>query len=250
MRSPSTSPGCTATCKGWFLPCRRSRSLNCPRRRSRSWQHHSGAVDGTREKRSAKLPATDRPDAAEDDDAFAREMRDVVRLEPDPRGRVRSVAPISPPRHSPQRTEHADVSDHDFVAHGVDRREIRKLKKGEYIVRDRRDLHGMTGAEAVASVGRFIENSRHRGHRCVCIIHGRGLHSKGNPPILKTRVRDTSGRTGRSSRTRTRRCQTAVRAPFTCCCGSRRISSSCPRRQDGRSRPASRRRPTYRWRSA
>ena len=36
MRSPSTSPGCTATCKGWFLPCRRSRSLNCPRRRSRS----------------------------------------------------------------------------------------------------------------------------------------------------------------------------------------------------------------------
>ena len=140
-------------------------------------------------KRSAKLPATDRPDAAAADvDAFALEMRDVVRLEPDPRGRVRSVAPISPPRHSPQRTEDADVSDNDFVAHGVDRREIRKLKKGEYIVRDRRDLHGMTGADALASVGRFIENSRHGGHRCVCIIHGRGLHSKGNP-ILKTRVR-------------------------------------------------------------
>ena len=78
----------------------------------------------------------------------------------------------------------------DFVAHGVDRREIRKLKKGEYIVRARRDLHGMTSAEAVASVGRFIENNRHRGHRCVCIIHGRGLHSKGNQPILKTRVRE------------------------------------------------------------
>ena len=141
--------------------------------------------------RSAKLPATDRPDADEADvDAFALAMRDVVRLEPDPRGRVRSVAPISPPRNSPQRTEHADVSDHDFVAHGVDRREIRKLKKGEYIVRDRRDLHGMTGADALASVGRFIENSRYRGHRCVCIIHGRGLHSKGNPPILKTRVRE------------------------------------------------------------
>ena len=141
-------------------------------------------------KRSAKLPATDSPNAAEDDDAFAREMRDVVRLEPDRRGRVRSVAPISPPRHSPQRTEHVDVSDHDFVAHGVDRREMRKLKQGEYIVRGRRDLHGMTAAEAVASVGRFIENSRHRGHRCVCIIHGRGLHSKGNQPILKTRVRE------------------------------------------------------------
>jgi DNA-nicking Smr family endonuclease len=141
-------------------------------------------------KRRVKLPATDRPEAAEDDDVFAREMRDVVRLEPDPRGRVRSVVPVRPPRHSPQRTERVDESDNDFVAHGVDRREIRKLKKGEYIVRDTRDLHGMTGAEAVATAGRFIENSRHRGHRCVCIIHGRGVHSKGNQPILKTRVRE------------------------------------------------------------
>ena len=47
----------------------------------------------------------------------------------------------------------------------------------------------MTAAEAVASVEWFIENNRHSGHRCVCIIHGRGLHSKGNAPILKTRVR-------------------------------------------------------------
>ena len=141
-------------------------------------------------KRSAKLPASDKADAAADADAFARAMRDVVRLGPDPRGRVRSVAPISPPRHSPQRTEHVDASDNEFVANGVDRREIRKLRKGDYIVRDRRDLHGMTGAEALASVGRFIENSRHRGHRCVCIIHGRGLHSTGNQPILKARVRE------------------------------------------------------------
>jgi DNA-nicking Smr family endonuclease len=141
-------------------------------------------------KRSAKLRATSRPDAAEDDDVFAREMRDVVRLEPDSRGRVRSVPPISPPRHSPQRTDHADVAESDFAAPGVDRREIKKLKKGEYIVRGTHDLHGMTGAEAVASAGRFIENSRHRGHRCVCIIHGRGVHSMGNQPILKTRVRE------------------------------------------------------------
>ena len=141
-------------------------------------------------KRSAKLPATSRPDQAEDDDAFAREMRDVVPLEPDMRGRVRSVVPVSPPRHSSRRTEHADVTDNDFVAHGVDRREIKKLKKGEYIVRARRDLHGMTGGEAVASVGRLIENSRYGGHRCVCIIHGRGLRSKDNQPILKKRVRE------------------------------------------------------------
>ena len=142
-------------------------------------------------KRSGKVPTTDRSDAAAAEvDAFAREMRDIVRLEPDPRGHARSVAPIRPPRNSPQRTEHADVSDNDFVAHGVDRREIRKLRKGEYPVRGRRDLHGMTRAEALASVRRFIENSRHGRHRSVCIIHGRGLHSTGNLPILKTRVRE------------------------------------------------------------
>ena len=93
-------------------------------------------------------------------------------------------------RFAGQRTEDADISDNDFAAHGVDRREIRKLKRGEYIVRDRRDLHGMTGADALASVERFIENSRYAGHQCVCIIHGRGLHSEGNPPILKPRVRE------------------------------------------------------------
>ena len=156
---------------------------------SRSRPGHD--VVGPVKKRNDKLPATDRPDAAAADaDAFAREMRDVVPLEPDPRGRAPRAAPISPPRHPLPRSEQADVPESDFVAHGVDRREIRKLKKGDYVVRDRRDLHGMTGAEALASVGRFIENSRHRGHRCVCIIHGRGLHSEGNLPILKTRVRE------------------------------------------------------------
>jgi len=118
---------------------------------------------------------------------FAREMRDVVRIEPDPRGRVRSVPPVSPPRRSLHRTEHAETSENDFAAHGIDRREIRKLKNGEYIVRARRDLHGMTGPEALAGVRSFIENSRHRGYRCICIIHGRGLHSKDQAPILKTR---------------------------------------------------------------
>ena len=141
-------------------------------------------------KRRVKHPTSDKAHAAADAEAFARAMQDVVRLEPDPRGRVRRAAPITPPRQAPQRVEHGDVSGHDFVANGVDPREIRKLKRGEYTVGDRRDLHGMTGSEALTSVGRFIETSRRRGYRCVCIIHGRGLHSTGNQPVLKTRVRE------------------------------------------------------------
>jgi DNA-nicking Smr family endonuclease len=49
----------------------------------------------------------------------------------------------------------------------------------------------MTAANACASVGRFIENSRHRRHRCVCIVHGRGLHSEGNTSVVKARVRES-----------------------------------------------------------
>jgi DNA-nicking Smr family endonuclease len=83
-----------------------------------------------------------------------------------------------------------DAAESDFAAHGVDRREIRKLKQRKYAPGARCDLHGMTAAEARAAVERLIARSRERRYRCICIIHGRGLHSTGNPPILKTRVRE------------------------------------------------------------
>ena len=78
----------------------------------------------------------------------------------------------------------------EFAAHGVDRREIRKLKRGEYPVAGRHDLHGMTADAARASVQRFLETSSHKHHRCVCIVHGRGLRSPGGVAVLKARVRD------------------------------------------------------------
>jgi DNA-nicking Smr family endonuclease len=48
----------------------------------------------------------------------------------------------------------------------------------------------MTAAEAGPAVKQFVENSRQRHHRCVCIVHGRGLHSEGNVAVLKARVRE------------------------------------------------------------
>ncbi|PYR28590.1 MAG: DNA mismatch repair protein MutS [Acidobacteria bacterium] len=139
-------------------------------------------------------------DDAADAAAFAREMADVVRLRPDPRGRLRlsSVpAPASPssrtrPAHAATTSPADEGSNEDFIAPGVDRRELRKLKRGEYKAGDRRDLHGMTAAEACASVQRFIANSRHRRYRCVCIVHGRGWHSAaGTASVVKTRVRES-----------------------------------------------------------
>jgi DNA-nicking Smr family endonuclease len=143
-------------------------------------------------KRAGKAGRPGRTEAA-DADLFAREMADVVRLEPDPRGRVRAAPVIgAPPRAAPaaDRDGGDEAPDGAFAAPGIDRREIRKLKRGEHVAGDRRDLHGMTAAEAGAAVRQFLESSRRRHHRCVCIVHGRGLHSEGNVAVLKTRVRE------------------------------------------------------------
>ena len=134
-------------------------------------------------------------DSVSDSDAdhFARAMADVVPLSPDPRGRVRSTHPIR--SHTPPILSSSAQSDDDegleagYVAHGVDRRELRRLKRGEHAAGHRLDLHGQTAAEAVKSVRQFIDTSRHR-HRAVCIVHGRGLHSEGHVSILKARVRE------------------------------------------------------------
>jgi DNA-nicking Smr family endonuclease len=151
-------------------------------------------------KKRADLPGTPGKSSASDADLFAREMADVVRLKPDTRGRVRSAPVLNrPPQPAPPSDRRGDdgESDEAFAAAGVDRREIRKLKRGEYVAADRRDLHGMTAAEAGPAVRQFVENSRQRQHRCVCIVHGRGLHSEGNVAVLKSSVRECL-RTNRS----------------------------------------------------
>ena len=121
-------------------------------------------------------------------------MADVVPLRPDPRGRVRA-GPEAATRHRAPAPASSSARDDDgagaeegYVAPGVDRRELRKIKRGDYAPGSRLDLHAQTAEEAVANVKQFIASRRHR-DRCVCIVHGRGLHSKGNVSILKSRVR-------------------------------------------------------------
>jgi DNA-nicking Smr family endonuclease len=137
----------------------------------------------------------------EDGDLFAQAMAEVQRLPPDRRGdrvRARPLADGWQRQEADTRAGtlsdagSAGVPDEEhkaaFVGPGVDRRELRKLKRGDYDPGDTLDVHGMTAAEALAAVRRFLDRSRAR-HRCVAIIHGRGLRSPGNVAVLKTRVR-------------------------------------------------------------
>ena len=75
------------------------------------------------------------------------------------------------------------------AAPGVDGRLMRSLRRGDFSLQGSLDLHGMTQLEAKEAVDRFLSDSRRAGKRCVRIIHGRGLHSKDQLPVLKESLR-------------------------------------------------------------
>lgn len=86
-----------------------------------------------------------------------------------------------------------DISDSDEyiegLADGIDRRLLKRLRAGEYAVQAHLDLHGLTRDEARERVAKFLVESRRAGRRCVLLVHGRGLHSKDQIPVLKQAVR-------------------------------------------------------------
>jgi DNA-nicking Smr family endonuclease len=97
-----------------------------------------------------------------------------------------------------------DISDSDEyiegLATGLDRRLLTRLRHGDYAVQGHTDLHGLNREDARLQVEQFLFESRLRGHRCVLIIHGRGLNSKDQIPVLKEAVRVwlTRGRISRN----------------------------------------------------
>jgi DNA-nicking Smr family endonuclease len=86
-----------------------------------------------------------------------------------------------------------DLSDGDeFIegrAAGVSQDIVRKLRRGEFAVQGHVDLHGLTRDEAKRDVEAFLRASRNGGKRCVLVVHGRGLHSKDQLPVLKDALR-------------------------------------------------------------
>ncbi|HYX92784.1 MAG TPA: Smr/MutS family protein [Myxococcaceae bacterium] len=71
---------------------------------------------------------------------------------------------------------------------GLDRRIVERLRAGEYAIQGHLDLHGMVRSEAKPALERFILQARRAGKRCVLVVHGRGLHSKDQIPVLKESV--------------------------------------------------------------
>jgi DNA-nicking Smr family endonuclease len=72
--------------------------------------------------------------------------------------------------------------------HGFDPKLMKKIKKGQFPVQDYVDLHGLTKQEAEIMIRDFLLQSHRLGLRCVLVVHGRGLNSQDNIPVLKERL--------------------------------------------------------------
>lgn len=152
-------------------------------------------------------PRVEAPPKEEDEAALFRRLFDDV----EPVRGGPSVIPPSPPSPEERRrvfvedeevldTLHElvagsgpfDLADSDEYIEGsvvdLDQRILRRLRRGDYSYQAHVDLHGLTRAEAKEALFDFVESSRRKGHRCVLVVHGRGLHSKDQVPVLKEGV--------------------------------------------------------------
>lgn len=137
--------------------------------------------------------------STEDRDLFVRSIG-IVRPIKD------AVAPISKPRPSAEpvqsQLDEARVSGElidsaidpatvevgeelSYLKQGHSPQLLRKLKRGQFSIADEIDLHQMTASVARAAVTQFLAESKREGKLCVKIIHGKGLRSRNEGPVLK-----------------------------------------------------------------
>ncbi len=76
----------------------------------------------------------------------------------------------------------------EYLSDGFPPKLLKRLKRGQFAVQDEIDLHRMTRMQAQAVLRAFLAEAHHRGHRCVRVVHGKGLRSGENGPVLKVMV--------------------------------------------------------------
>lgn len=72
-----------------------------------------------------------------------------------------------------------------FLAPGVQKAVLKKLRKGHFGVHADIDLHGLNSKEAQSYLLHAINVCIEEGARCILIIHGKGYNSPNARPVLK-----------------------------------------------------------------
>jgi DNA-nicking Smr family endonuclease len=68
---------------------------------------------------------------------------------------------------------------------GIQKRVLKKLRRGQYITIDALDLHGLTLQQAKKRLLHFLATALQVEGSCVSIIHGKGHRSGNKEPVLK-----------------------------------------------------------------
>jgi DNA-nicking Smr family endonuclease len=139
----------------------------------------------------------------EKDDDFRRAVADAQPLEarrkivhqrrpaPVPAQRIRDERAVLDESLGPVSLDDALDSGNEltYLADGLRRDVLRKLRRGHWVVEDELDLHGMNRTVAAAAVADFLRQARKRHLRCLSIVHGKGRGSHHREPVLKGLLR-------------------------------------------------------------
>ncbi len=135
----------------------------------------------------------------QDDDLFSQAMNDVRQLQSKPRriaeqnkkpaARAKIARPVqamaeSAPGHRPERSETPWM----MKADGVSAERMRQLGAGCPPIDTEIDLHGLTQEQTYGALAKGMEEALAQGRRVLCVVHGRGLHSKGGRSLLREAV--------------------------------------------------------------
>jgi len=175
------------------IPPHRQPGAGGPRRKSAASARRPPAL-----RPLAALPAA----SAEDLALFRTAVRDVtplvcehVHFEPTPprpvaRQRQRDeAAALAESIHPPLLDLHLEGGDEAaWRRSGISQSTLRDLRRGRWVVQAQIDLHGMTRVEAREALVDFLVHCRGSGRRCVRVVHGKGLGSPGQEPVLKKLV--------------------------------------------------------------
>jgi DNA-nicking Smr family endonuclease len=136
---------------------------------------------------------------------FRDAMRDVAPAPPLKRALLGAAKPAPIPTQTLRDEREAlaeSLSDHDpwltgfetgeelcFLREGLPQIVLRKLRRGHWVIQGELDLHGLNRDEARSQLAEFLHASLKAGHRCVRVVHGKGLGSLNREPVLKHKVR-------------------------------------------------------------
>jgi DNA-nicking Smr family endonuclease len=75
-----------------------------------------------------------------------------------------------------------------FRRPGVGTDVVTRLRRGHWAIQAQIDLHGLRRDEAREALSDFLRRAQQQGHRCLRVIHGKGLGSPGREPVLKAKT--------------------------------------------------------------